>query len=586
MGFSEGQIMLDSPTGAYYSGQTVNGRVIFELTKVKTIRGIFVKFHGFCSVHWTTQKSRRVNDRTEHYTVSHDSHEEYINLKMYILGSKNAEHKLNPGKYEYPFTFQIPDSCPSAFEGSHGHVRYELKVVADRAYKTDQEIFHPLRVIAPLDLNYQNCKEPRTMEFDQTFCCWCMSSGAAHTLVKLPVTGYCPGQVIPLEVSCSNASSVELDQIKFAIKKDTVFRAVTNPGEKSDHDTVLEITKGPIPGNTERHWTVELQVPEVGVYNLNTCSFIDIRYTLKVSIETSGCHVDEDDSCPIIFGTIPIVGFQDNLPGLVNQLPQVNPAAPYPAPVVNQPVAANNFQGANSAYPGQTYPGASPYPPPNVSPYPSPNPPYPNTNSPYPNPPYPGASPNNAPYPQGNSNGALNPSPYPNPPYPGGAPNPSPNPPYPSEAPNASPYPGANPPYPSGPPNASPYPGANPPYPSGPPNASPNPGANPPYPSGPPNASPNPGANPPYPSGPPNASPYPGANPPYPTTPSKGNLPFPTAGAYPSTPAENPSASSPYTRPMMGGGLRTGTTGFIGAPEPAAIPLLPPGAGVPYPTVS
>lgn len=43
MGYEEGQIILDSPTGAYYAGQDVNGRVVFELTKRKKVRGQYTK---------------------------------------------------------------------------------------------------------------------------------------------------------------------------------------------------------------------------------------------------------------------------------------------------------------------------------------------------------------------------------------------------------------------------------------------------------------------------------------------------------------------------------------------------------------
>lgn len=39
MGFDEGRFILDNPTGTYYSGQLIKGRVVFELTKVKKVRG-------------------------------------------------------------------------------------------------------------------------------------------------------------------------------------------------------------------------------------------------------------------------------------------------------------------------------------------------------------------------------------------------------------------------------------------------------------------------------------------------------------------------------------------------------------------
>lgn len=39
MGFDEGHMVLDSPNGTYYSGQAVNGKLVFHQDKVKSFRG-------------------------------------------------------------------------------------------------------------------------------------------------------------------------------------------------------------------------------------------------------------------------------------------------------------------------------------------------------------------------------------------------------------------------------------------------------------------------------------------------------------------------------------------------------------------
>ncbi|KAL4718114.1 hypothetical protein ACJJTC_002287 [Scirpophaga incertulas] len=219
MGFTQGDILLDSPTGAYYSGQMVNGRLVFDLDGPKKIRGIYMTVKGYCKVFWESERSRRVDNRTEYYTVNHESFEEYINLKIYLFGGKNAEHTLSPGKNEFPFTFQLPDTCPSSFEASDGHVRYELRCVMDIPYSIDEEKCRELRVHAPLDLNMQNCNEPIEFEFNQSYCCWCISGGSSYTVVKIPASGFCPGQTVPIEIYCQNRSTVEIDYIKIAIKK-------------------------------------------------------------------------------------------------------------------------------------------------------------------------------------------------------------------------------------------------------------------------------------------------------------------------------------------------------------------------------
>lgn len=64
-----------------------------------------------------------------------------------------GDHHIQPGHYDYPFVFQIPGNCPSTYEGEYGHVRYEIKIVVDKAFQFDQKKTVELRVIAPLDLN-------------------------------------------------------------------------------------------------------------------------------------------------------------------------------------------------------------------------------------------------------------------------------------------------------------------------------------------------------------------------------------------------------------------------------------------------
>lgn len=55
------------------------------------VTGIYVKAKGFCKVHWTTNHTRRENDRSHTYTESHDSYEEYFSMKVYLLGGENGK---------------------------------------------------------------------------------------------------------------------------------------------------------------------------------------------------------------------------------------------------------------------------------------------------------------------------------------------------------------------------------------------------------------------------------------------------------------------------------------------------------------
>lgn len=223
----------------------------------------------------------------------------------------------------------------------------------------------------------------------------------------------------------------------------------------------------------------------------------DLFCILQVSTEVDGCHEGTEEIHPIIFGTIPLVGFQDNIQNpLQDQLPK--------------PMITENVTNC--------------YPPPPIINQPLPNPPYPNGNGPYASSPYPIVTPA---YPPSPNLGA-------NPPYPPG------NQPY----PNVSPYP------------PNPYPG------------SPFPGSN----------SPNLAANSPYSAG---STPYP-TNTPY-STDNSSRGPSPSPVPPHRLPGQSP--APPYPGVMGTTPLKTGTFGFTvpgGDSHGASVPLLPPGANVPY----
>ncbi|XP_013140773.1 PREDICTED: arrestin domain-containing protein 2-like isoform X2 [Papilio polytes] len=458
---------------------------------------------GFCEVHWTTSYTEERNNRRHTRTENHNSYEEYFSRKVFLLGGESGEYHLQPGKHELPFDCPIPGNCPSSFEGQYGHVRYEIKVVVDRAFKLDQEKIRRIRVIAPLDLNHDPyCKEPMQFDIEDSYCCCCMGSGSSATVAKLPASGYCPGQTIPVELSCSNQGRVEIERILLTIQKRITYHAVNVPGTKHEESMVMEVKKGPIPGNNTRSWMVDMEVPAMDIYNMGPCRFIDIEYDFMVTVIPEGCHNKTEDRRSIRIGTVPLMGYQDNIPNpLQDQIPHM--------PIMNQPPPTvrpftNAYPNQNSAYPSQS----SPYPPQNT--------PYPTQTSPYP--------PQNTPYP-------THTSPYPT---------------------QTSSYPPQNSPYPSQntPQSNPPYPGMNQPYPV-------SPGQNPPYPvvSHTQNA-PNPGN---YPHSSPRVSPYPERatsqvlktgtigfavpNVPVPSLPPGTNVP------YPLTPPNNPYATASAPEP-------------------------------------
>ena len=68
-----------------------------------------------------------------------------------MLGGESFD--LMSGKYEYLFTFRLPNELPSSFEGEHGWVRYTLKATVVRPWRSNYEIKVPITVNTIVDLN-------------------------------------------------------------------------------------------------------------------------------------------------------------------------------------------------------------------------------------------------------------------------------------------------------------------------------------------------------------------------------------------------------------------------------------------------
>ncbi|KAJ2949378.1 hypothetical protein O0L34_g15290 [Tuta absoluta] len=362
MGFDHGRIVFERTNRIYYAGEIMRGKVVFNQEKKKSFTGIYAKLKGVCDVHWTSGSEFDRGGRTHH-----TSHEKYVDQKVYLIGGPNGDVHIQPGHYEYPFTLTIPSHCPPSFEGPYGHIKYTVKVAIERLFKFDQEKTVAITVLNPKDLNMDPyCREPMLFEFEETYCCWCSSQGMCETTVKLPQSGYCPGQTINFELKCTNNSSVEMDLIMFQIIETRKYKAVHNSDSKNAKDVIATMTKGPVHKHTTRNWSVAMEIPQLVLFNLDACKYIDIRYDFKVKIlVNSGCHLDASDRRQLVLGHIPLREFG---------------GPPQAAQIVAQPVATTlmPFPTNNGTYSAENGPYSN-----KKTPYPGGNPPYPVATAPY-----------------------------------------------------------------------------------------------------------------------------------------------------------------------------------------------------------
>lgn len=199
------------------------------------------------------------------------------------------------------------------------------------------------------------------MELEKSFCCLCCRSGPLSVVTLIPVTGYVSGQVIPITCEVDNASNVNIDKVKFTLRKRVTFR-VTQPraDKKETKVTIKEIAIGPMQGKTET-FTQQLEIPTLPPTNFLNCNIIAVDYDLMVYIETkqqnnllknkysikqvtcevSGPHQNLSGYIPITLGTIPLTSFKPPVPYTdVPVKPQEDPSM-----LPTQPVSPANGTG-------------------------------------------------------------------------------------------------------------------------------------------------------------------------------------------------------------------------------------------------
>lgn len=309
MGITNFQIVLDSPTGAYYAGQNVTGKLLLSLDKPKKIRAIIIKFEGMAKVSWSESETVRKNDGdTQSQTVTYTAEEEYFSNKYNLAGGGSSELEIPAGEHVYPFSTMLPPLLPSSFDGEHGHVHYTVKATLDRPWKFDQDTKLVFTVVTPVDLNFNaRAKEPVKQELEKTFCCcWC-KSGPLTLVVAMPYSGYVPGQSIPLTIEVDNCSNVQVTAVKCKLMKVLTWKArEPKKSEKEDRVEIASLSLEGVEPNGSKSWTQQLTLPNMPPCNLDQCTIINCEYFLQVEAVVSGVHSNLSTEIPIFIGTVPV----------------------------------------------------------------------------------------------------------------------------------------------------------------------------------------------------------------------------------------------------------------------------------------
>ncbi|XP_018576804.1 arrestin domain-containing protein 3 [Anoplophora glabripennis] len=347
-------IQLDNYQGQYYPGDSIMGKVICSFDESINIRGIILKLKGDERNAWTRRRKKK--------TVHCKGHNRFL----YVENSLHGEGDIGPGRYEYPFTFQLPHNLPSTYQGHYGGVTFILKVKVDRPYRFDYTDSIEVIVASPINLNQMRealWLEPSSYSVDKDVCCWCCTSGPITMEVHLQKEAFVVGEVAKMRVDITNMSNKSIESVRVKLKME-VKSMVTHPRDESKSNSELLATNSDtgVGAHGQRSYDLNLEIPQSAqVPNFEQCVLFSQKTKLEVTAVLPGCHTNLKAVAYVTIGHIPIDGFNQNLGHEPKKHPpdtaaDIPPYAPGPIGFINPQEAT----AAPSAPPSEGGPSAPP----------------------------------------------------------------------------------------------------------------------------------------------------------------------------------------------------------------------------------
>ncbi|XP_049663022.1 arrestin domain-containing protein 2 isoform X2 [Accipiter gentilis] len=331
--------------GAYGSGELLHGRVQLELRGTLRLRALEVYARGRAITHWLESRSVGLN------TVYHDytAYQTFLYRRCQLIPDNGEVTVLQAGRHEFPFTFQLPETLATSFEGKHGSVRYWVKAKLHRPWSTVKKVKKEFTVIEPIDINTPALLAPQAGAKEKLARAWYCNRGQVSVTAKIDRKGYTPGEVIPIFAEIDNCTSRAVVPKAAIVQTQTFIARGTKKQKKS---VVTSIVGDSIAAGKREVWHGRaLKIPPVGPSILQ-CRIIQVEYSLKVCVDIPGTSKLLLE-LPLVIGTIPLHPFGSRTSSVSSQysvnmdwlstIPEQPEAPPEYSAVVSSPEAEQSL---------------------------------------------------------------------------------------------------------------------------------------------------------------------------------------------------------------------------------------------------
>ncbi|EDV30163.1 uncharacterized protein Dana_GF23085 [Drosophila ananassae] len=312
-------IQLDNPRGAYRAGETINLTVFLTLTERALIKAISLESNGYATTAWQQpqkeRKSKNQNTQSQNQLIDFENRVDYFAKIDYFLGSDAAQPQIiEAGTYKYGCVVKLPKNCPGNFEGTYGHIRYNLQVLIHSSGDRPVNVVHvsQLQIFPQNNLSQESrsCEE-NILEETPRFKFWMKP---LHMKVQIPRQGYSPGSGISVHVKLHNPEKLQLRGVSYALIQISTYvgqqkKKPKRRASKVQRHTVLsschELFNLPRAELENFQHLYMLQVPQTAAtLSIAECACIQLNYEVEVTVQTQNAKRFIVARIPVTIGNV------------------------------------------------------------------------------------------------------------------------------------------------------------------------------------------------------------------------------------------------------------------------------------------
>ncbi|XP_031165162.1 arrestin domain-containing protein 3-like [Sander lucioperca] len=260
----------------FSNGDTINGRVIVEVSKETKIQSLVFIAKGKARVCWSENYGQN-----QHHVYW--SNEKYYDVKHHILreARQDGTEVIGKGRHAFPFSFKIPDrKIPSSFKSSIGNIVHKLKAELHQSMKLTKKVNTHFTFVSKADMDTPGLMEPQNGCKDKSVNVF--GSGNISMDVHTKQMGYKQGEALQVTVEVSNQSTRSAKPKFILYKKQSFFAQ----GRRRLHkEKIIKEMSEAVASSGKETVTKVISIPTELPPSILNCSIIKLEYKLRIYLD-------------------------------------------------------------------------------------------------------------------------------------------------------------------------------------------------------------------------------------------------------------------------------------------------------------